>query len=312
MVPGRHPYVSPRGPLLCHRAATHRLVVAIGWRRWPRRRSRQWSRPASCWRKSITHPVPEEPDPPLRPGPAGRHPGPAPGRGARQAARGAVPGPRGRTAARPRPATGSGPRGIGRRRARRRGRGRQRARHGGSRPWSARLRPSRPSSRTSPTPPVARPSPAVRPPRPRPGRPEPGSPPRSWRRPNGHKPHPGKRPRVPSPLSRQARTADPDDRSTCPGGPAASRARTARSVTTTARTRTAAGGSIPPRPHYRDGPGRERDTGADGRGSPWTGLEAGGPAGGSRQRRAGTTRRPEKTAPAATRGTPGSPDPSRP
>ncbi len=121
----------------------------------------------------------------------------------------------------------------------------------------------------SPKPPVARPSPRpVRPPRPRPVRPEPGSPPRSWRRPTGHKPHPGKRPRVPSvPRPGKPRTADPDDGSTCPGGPRErAGTRTAPAGTTAARTRTAAGGSSP-----------SRDEGRPGRGRPRAGPEAGDP-----------------------------------
>ena len=142
--------------------------------------------------ESITHPLPEELDPPVpdlgRPGviqvepPERRRAKPS---GGRSRAPATAPPPRRRSATRENGAAAAGDGGragvvaaLQRRPAR-------------QRPVVFRTPAAEPSvDRTpSPRPPVARPAPRpVRPPQ----RPEHGSPPRSWRRGAGHKPHPGR------------------------------------------------------------------------------------------------------------------------
>ena len=174
--------------------------------------------------ESITHPLPEELDPPVpdlgRPGviqvepPERRRAKPS---GGRSRAPATAPPPRRRSATRENGAAAAGDGGragvvaaVQRRPAR-------------QRPVVFRTPAAEPSvDRTpSPRPPVARPAPRpVRPPQ----RPEHGSPPRSWRRGAGHKPHPGRhdRDRAPSaPRPDNPRAADPNGKpgggSPCPG-----------------------------------------------------------------------------------------------
>ena len=176
--------------------------------------------------ESITHPLPGELDPPVpdlgRPGviqvepPERRRAKPS---GGHSRAPATAPPPRRRSSAQERAAAAAGDDGrTGVVAAVQRHPARQR-------PVAIRTPSAAPPVDRTPSirPPVARPAPRpVRPPR----RPEPGSPPRSWRRETGHKPHPGKhdrdRDRAPSaPLPGRPDTAGPQgkprDGSPCPG-----------------------------------------------------------------------------------------------
>ncbi|HEV2892619.1 MAG TPA: hypothetical protein VG411_02600, partial [Actinomycetota bacterium] len=93
-------------------------------------------------------------------------------------------------------------------------------------------------------------------------RPEPSSPPRSWRRPTGHKPQPGNRPHVPSaPRPGKPLTADPDGGSSCPGGPRGDVGRDRPGRDHHRRPGADSGRWVEPRrdKDHRDGRGRDED-----------------------------------------------------
>ena len=252
----------------CHRAATHRWSSPSGWRRWRRRRSRPWSRPASCWRsRSPTRCRKSLTSRPYRPGPTGVIQV-EPAEGGRKR-RGAGPGPRGRTP----PARARDPQG-----APRPGRGGGRVVAAvqlapGARPaWSQASRapssrkPAKPGGQAVPRPvglaPTAGQARAG-------GRRGPGADERPQappgKGPGAVGPRPGKKPG----------TADPDDRRR----PAGTRGESTRPPRPAHRPDADSGRWVEPRRdnHYRDGPGRDenrRGRAEDRRGRD---LEAGGP-----------------------------------